>query len=101
MIYFFSRIASANKLKQAWSVLMTKFQGDAKVKVVKLHSLRHEFRTLVVKTGEIITDFLSRTMFIITQMSTYGELIIDQTNKEKVLSSLTSKFDHVVAAIEE
>ncbi|KAL4032489.1 hypothetical protein IC575_005567 [Cucumis melo] len=34
-------------------------------------------------------------------MQTYGETIKDQTIVEKVLRSLTPKFDHVVAAIEE
>lgn len=40
-------------------------------------------------------------MNVISQMRTYGEKIADQTIIEKVLRSLTPKFDHVVAAIEE
>ncbi|XP_073120321.1 uncharacterized protein [Henckelia pumila] len=40
-------------------------------------------------------------MAIINQMQSYGEKITDQTIIKKVLRSLTPKFDHVVAAIEE
>ncbi len=45
--------------------------------------------------------FLSRVMAIISQMRSYGDQISDQTVVSKALRSLTPKFDHVVAAIEE
>ncbi|KAA0046865.1 putative gag-pol polyprotein, identical [Cucumis melo var. makuwa] len=60
-----------------------------------------DFETLMMKNGESIADFLSRATIIISQMQTYGETIKDQTIVEKVLISLTPKFDHVVVAIEE
>jgi len=40
-------------------------------------------------------------MTIISQMTSYGDQIIDQTVVEIILRSLTPKFDHNVAAIEE
>ena len=50
---------------------------------------------------ESIADFLSRAMAIVSQMLTYGEKISDETIVVKVLRSLTPKFDHAMAAIEE
>ncbi|KAL0558913.1 hypothetical protein IC582_003500 [Cucumis melo] len=97
----FSRIAAATTSKQAWLILQKAFQGDSRVLVVKLQSLKRDFETLMMKNGESIADFLSRATTIISQMQTYGETITDQTIVEKVLRSLTPKFDHVVAAIEE
>ena len=97
----FSRIAAATTSKQAWSILQKEFQGDSKVITVKLQSLRRDFETLLMTNGESIADFLSRTMAIVSQMRTYGEKISDETIVAKVLRSLTPKFDHVVAAIEE
>ncbi|KAA0066379.1 UBN2 domain-containing protein [Cucumis melo var. makuwa] len=97
----FSRIAAATTSKQAWLILQKAFQGDSRVLVVKLQSLRRDFETLMMKNGESIAEFLSRATTIISQMQTYGETIKDQTIVEKVLRSLTPKFDHVVAAIEE
>lgn len=35
------------------------------------------------------------------KLSSYGDKIIDQTIVEKILRSITSKFDHVIATIEE
>ncbi|XP_039056284.1 uncharacterized protein LOC120199175 [Hibiscus syriacus] len=45
--------------------------------------------------------FLSRVVEIVNKMRSYGEDINDQTIVAKILRSLTPKFDHVVAAIEE
>ena len=68
---------------------------------VKLQFLRRDFKTLLMTNGESIADFLSRAMAIVSQMCTYGEKISDETIVAKVLRSLTPKFDHVVATIEE
>ncbi|KAH0779714.1 hypothetical protein KY290_006141 [Solanum tuberosum] len=97
----FSRIAAATTSKQAWSILQKEFQGDSKVIVVRLQSLRRDFETLMMKSGESIADFLSRAVAIVSKMRSYGEKVTDQTIVEKILRSLAPKFDHVVAAIEE
>ncbi|KAH0705860.1 hypothetical protein KY289_010936 [Solanum tuberosum] len=97
----FSRIAAATTSKQAWSILQKEFQGDSKVIVVRLQSLRHDFETLMMKNGESIVDFFSRAVVIVSKIRSCGEKVTDQTIVEKILRSLTAKFDHVVAAIEE
>ncbi|KAC9449885.1 hypothetical protein E3N88_45811 [Mikania micrantha] len=97
----FSRIASAVTSKQAWSLLETEYQGDSKVKTIRLQGLRREFETLQMKENEMVADYLSRVMKNVTQKRTYGEPIKDQTVIEKVLRSLLPRWDHVVAAIEE
>ncbi|KAF3651721.1 putative chaperonin 60 subunit beta 4, chloroplastic-like [Capsicum annuum] len=97
----FSRIAAATTSKQAWSILQKEFPGDSKVIVVKLQSLQRDFETLMMKSGESIADFLSKAVAIVSKMRSYGEKVTDQTIVEKILRSLTLKFDHVVAGIEE
>ncbi|KAH0714879.1 hypothetical protein KY284_007784 [Solanum tuberosum] len=81
----FSRIATATTSKQAWTILQKEFQGDSKVIVVRLQSLRRDFKTLMMKSGESITGFSSRTTTIVCQMRSYGEKVTDQTIVEKVL----------------
>ncbi|XP_012465991.1 uncharacterized protein LOC105784644 [Gossypium raimondii] len=54
-----------------------------------------------MKSGESVQDYLTRAAAVVNQMKSYGEQVTDQTTVEKVLQSLTQKFDHVVAAIEE
>ncbi|KAH0781838.1 hypothetical protein KY290_001436 [Solanum tuberosum] len=76
-------------------------QGDSKAIVVRLQSLRCEFETLMMKNGESIADFLYRAVSIVSKIQSYGEKVTDQMIGLKILRSLTPKFDHVVAAIEE
>ncbi|KAJ1704767.1 hypothetical protein LUZ63_004546 [Rhynchospora breviuscula] len=97
----FSKIAAATSAKQAWTTLKIAYQGSAKVMAVKLQGLRRDFETLFMKQGETIQDFLSRASNIVNQIRAYGEEVTDSTLVAKILRSLTPKFDHVVAAIEE
>ncbi|KAJ4817458.1 polyprotein [Rhynchospora pubera] len=97
----FSKIAAATSANQAWTTLKTAYQGSAKVVAVKLQGLRRDFETLFMKQGETIQDFLSRASSIVNQIQACGEEVTNSTLVAKVLRSLTPKFDHVVAAIEE
>ncbi|GKG35387.1 hypothetical protein Tco_0440541 [Tanacetum coccineum] len=54
-----------------------------------------------MKGNESVQDYLARVSTIVSQMKSYGEKITDETVVSIVLRSLTPKFDHVVAAIEE
>ncbi|KAK3032215.1 hypothetical protein RJ639_036145 [Escallonia herrerae] len=62
---------------------------------------RRDFETLFMKSVESVQDFFSRVSGIVSQMKSYGEKLDDEIVVAKVLRSLTTKFDHVVAAIEE
>ncbi|XXG60383.1 hypothetical protein AAC387_Pa04g2305 [Persea americana] len=97
----FPRIASARTSKQAWDTLKQEYLGDKKVIEVRLQSLRREFETSLMKEKESVQEYLSRVSSIVQQMRSYGEEITDQHVVGKVLRSLTTRFDHVVAAIEE
>ena len=54
-----------------------------------------------MKDKESAQEFLSRVFGIVNHMRSYGENIRNENVVCKVLKSLTSKFDHVVAAIVE
>ncbi|GKV47717.1 hypothetical protein SLEP1_g54586 [Rubroshorea leprosula] len=97
----FPRIANATKSKEAWTILNQEFYGDDKVTIVKLQTLRKELENLCMKGSELVQDFFSRVFVIINQLKTYGDQVDDRKVVEKVLRCLPSKFDHVVAAIEE
>ncbi|XP_022152027.1 uncharacterized protein LOC111019837 [Momordica charantia] len=83
------------KDSKAWSISQKEFQGNSKVLVVRLQSLRRDFETLMVKNGEWIADFLSRAMTIVSQMRSYDEMITDQIIVEKVAPKF-GKNDHLM-----
>lgn len=53
----FSRISAATASPEAWKILPKEFKCDGRVLVVKLQSLRRDFKSLNMKTDESINDF--------------------------------------------
>lgn len=87
--------------KHIWDAMKKKYQGNAKAKRVQLQRLRTEFENLRMKSGESASDYLSRTMTIANKMRIHGEKMEDVTIIEKILRSMTPKFNFVVCSIEE
>lgn len=54
-----------------------------------------------MKVGETITNYFARVMTIANQMRSNGEQMRDVTIVEKILRTLTDKFNYVVVSIEE
>lgn len=87
--------------KQIWDSMKKKYYGTSKVKRSQLQALRWEFETLQMKSGESVSDYFSRTTTIANKMRIHGDLMQDVTIVEKILRSMTTKFDYIVCSIEE
>ena len=97
----FPRISGATKSKEAWEIFKKQFSGYDKVISIKLQNLWREFDNLQMKENETVQEFFSKVSAIINQIRGYGDNINDQKIVKKILRSLSVKFEHVVAAIEE
>jgi gag-polypeptide of LTR copia-type len=97
----FVKIAVAETAKETWTILKIAFQGSSKVVAIKLQGLRREFETLNMNQDELVQSFLTRVTTIVNQIRSCGENLSEKIVVMKVLHSLITKFDHVVAAIEE
>ncbi|KAD5802989.1 hypothetical protein E3N88_14349 [Mikania micrantha] len=53
-----------------------------------------------MKEDEAVGDYFSKVMTIVSQRRSYGEQVTDQTVVEKILRSLTPKYDYIVPLIE-
>ncbi|XP_073264776.1 uncharacterized protein [Populus alba] len=87
--------------KKIWESMKTKYEGNARVKRSTLQALRRDFEILEMKTGETITAYFARVMTVANKMRVYGEAMTDVTICEKILRSLTDKFNYIVCSIEE
>jgi hypothetical protein len=95
----FSKIIGPGTSKQAWDILKTSYQGNDRVKIVKLQSLWTQFETLRMTESETVDQFMTRVMGIVNQIRLIGETITDQRIVEKILRSLPKKFEMVVTTI--
>lgn len=66
-----------------------------------MNRLKGSFKMLAMRNGESITDYFTRTMVIANKMRSYGENMEDIKIVEKILRSLTEKWNYVVCSIEE
>ena len=53
----FPRIMRANTAKEAWDILQGEYLGDAKVRTIKLQTLRRELENIKMKEDETLNDF--------------------------------------------
>ncbi|XP_060957830.1 uncharacterized protein LOC133029323 [Cannabis sativa] len=87
--------------KHIWESMKRKYQGSTKAKRQQLQSLHTEFETLGMKTRESVSDYLTRTMAIVNKMRIHGDKMEDVTVVEKILRTMTPKFNYIVYCIEE
>ena len=78
-----------------------KYQGSSQVKRAHLQALQKEFEILHMKEGESVNEYFARTLTIANKMNVNGENKGDVAVVEKILRSLTPKFDYAVCSIEE
>ena len=75
----------ANTAKEAWDILQGEYLGDAKVRTIKLQTLRRELENIKMKEDETFNDFSTRFFELINQMKSFGEDITDKRQVKKFL----------------
>ncbi|KAH0712402.1 hypothetical protein KY289_008361 [Solanum tuberosum] len=78
-----------------------KYQGSTRAKRQQLQALRSEFETLRMKSGESVIDYFSRVMTVVNKMRIHDDKSNEVTIVEKILQTMTPKFNFVVCSIEE
>jgi len=71
------------------------------VNMVRLQTLHSEFDTLKMKDSEPIEDYFNWVVSIVNQLKVNDEKIENQRIVEKILRSLTRKFESTVVTIKE
>ncbi|XP_019434367.1 PREDICTED: uncharacterized protein LOC109341033 [Lupinus angustifolius] len=97
----FENISPTISSKEAWEILDKCYSDGVKVKKVRLQMLRNQYDLLQLEEQETIEDYFTRIRILTNVMRSCGEKIHEQVVVEKILGTLSGKFDHVVIAIEE
>jgi hypothetical protein len=94
-------ILNRNTAKDIWDSMKQKYQGSTKVKRAQLQALRRDFEVLAMRESESVDDYFARTLAVANKMKSFGENIEQVTIVEKILRSMSAKFNYVVCSIEE
>ncbi|KAF2297473.1 hypothetical protein GH714_024080 [Hevea brasiliensis] len=94
-------ILKKDTAKDIWDSMKQKYQGTTRVKRAQLQALRKEFEVLQMKNGETVNEYIARALSIANKMKANGEDKGDVAVVEKILRSMTPKFNYVVCSIEE
>ncbi|KAK7259271.1 hypothetical protein RIF29_24873 [Crotalaria pallida] len=80
---------------------MKKYQGIARVQRAQRQALQKEFQMLSMKEGESVNEYFARTLTIVNKLRISKAKIDEVAVIEKILRSMTPKFNYVVCSIEE
>lgn len=97
----FTKIMDLETPKQVWEKLQGEYEGNSRVKAVKLLTLKREFELMKMKDTESIKDYSGRLMDVVNQVRLLGEAFTDQKVVEKIMVSVPQKFESKISAIEE
>ncbi|GKV51828.1 hypothetical protein SLEP1_g58452 [Rubroshorea leprosula] len=93
-------ILNKSTSKNIWDSMKKKYQGNERARRQQRQALRAEFEVLQMQIGESVDDYFARMMAIANKMRIHGENLEDVAIVEKILRSMTTKFNYVVCSIE-
>lgn len=89
-----------NTASDIWDVMHRKHDVSSTDKRTHLYSLRREFEILEMGKNEIIDEYFARMLGISNPMASHGERMEQVLVFEKILRSMTTRFNYVVCSIE-
>jgi uncharacterized lipoprotein YehR (DUF1307 family) len=95
------KVMGCNTAKEVWDKLESVYEGDPKVKQVKLRRHRAEFENLKMNEKEDIATYFLRVDEVVNAIRGLGEEVDESLVVQKALRSLLLKYDAKVSAIEE
>ena len=95
------KVMGCNIAKEVWDKLKSIYEGDTKVKQVKLQRHRAEFENLKMNEKEDIATYFLRVDEVVNAIIGLGEDLNESLVVQKVLRPLLLKYDAKVSSIEE
>ncbi|GAU30894.1 hypothetical protein TSUD_381070 [Trifolium subterraneum] len=97
----FQKIENATSAKECWDTLEKGHSGNDKLKQVRLSTWKRQFELLQMDENESIAEYFNKITNITNQMKSCGSTVSDGDMVEKVIGTLSSKFDYIIVAIME
>lgn len=96
----FSRIMTLESAKAIWDFLKEEYQGDERIKGMKVMNLIREFEIQRMKDSETVKEYSDRLLSIVIKVRMLGNKLPDSRVIEKLLVTLPEKFEPTIASLE-
>eukprot|EP00253_Pinus_taeda_P021264 PITA_21264 len=97
----FLKVMKYKSTKEIWEKIVLSYEGDDQVKRAKIQTLRIQYENLKMYNDESVANYFLRVDEVVNCMKNLGEEIKEVVVVEKVLRSLSPRFESKVSAIEE
>jgi len=97
----FVKVMHLETTKEMWDKLISSYEGNEKVKDAKLQTYRLQFEQLKMKDDEIVGKYFLRIEELVNAMKILREKFEDVVSVQKILRSLSDRFNPKVSTIEE
>ncbi|XP_071900906.1 uncharacterized protein [Coffea arabica] len=97
----FTKIMTCETAKEAWDALKVAFQDNDKTKQMQVLNLRREFELLRMKDKENIKEYSDKLLNVVNKIRLIGEQLPDSRVVEKVLVSLSERFEAKIFSLED
>ncbi|KAK3037419.1 hypothetical protein RJ639_030181 [Escallonia herrerae] len=95
------KIFHAKTAKDAWNSLLKTYEGADLVTRTRLQGLKRQFELMKQGKEENIHDYFSRIEKLVNEMKYNGDEITEKNVLEKIMCTLSNRFDYLVTAIDE
>ncbi|KAK3420742.1 hypothetical protein EUGRSUZ_G01578 [Eucalyptus grandis] len=96
----FTRIMKCDSTKAIWDFLKEEYEGDEKIRGMKVLNLLREFERQQMKESESVKEYSDRLVGIADKIRVLGTDLKDDRLVQKILVSLPEKFKATIASLE-
>ncbi|PKI36097.1 hypothetical protein CRG98_043510 [Punica granatum] len=96
----FTRIMRYGSAKAIWDFLKSEYEGDERVRGMKVLNLLREFERQQMDDAETVKEYANRLIEIVDKIRVLGTDIKDDRIAHKILISLPEKFEATIASLE-
>ncbi|XP_056158380.1 uncharacterized protein LOC130134746 [Syzygium oleosum] len=96
----FTRIMRCDSAKAIWDCLKDEYEGDEKIRSMKVLNLLREFERQQMKDSESVKEYSDRLIGIVEKIRVLGTDLKDERLVQKILVSLPEKFEATIASLE-
>ncbi|XP_016669911.2 uncharacterized protein [Gossypium hirsutum] len=96
----FNRIMAFGLAKEIWDYFKAEYQGDERIKSMKVLNLIREFERLQMKESESIKEYSDKLIDIANKVRACGADLSDSRLVQKILVSVPEKYEATIASFE-